>query len=203
MIAPDVNLLLYAYDSDSEFHAEASRYWSDALSSPDPVGIPIQCIWGFLRIITHPKAGLNRMPMPDALEIVDEWLQLPQVKLLLPSERHWKTFRDMIKDSRAMGAFVSDAAIAATVIECGAVLHTNDHGFARFEGLRWSNPLRGLIRACRRGGRDQRSAHVRPRGPRSSSRRCSATRGERERRSRRGGRRRGGRGWKGRRGCHR
>jgi hypothetical protein len=34
-----------------------------------------------------------------------------------------------------------DAALAAIAIEHGAILHTTDRDFARFEGLRWANPL--------------------------------------------------------------
>ena len=141
MIAPDVNLLIYAYDSASEFHRPARTYWANTLSSLNPVGIPIHCVYGFLRIITHPALGPNRMPMPEALDIVDEWLQLPQVRLLLPGDRHWAMVKEIIASSRAVGPFVSDVAIAATVMEYGAVLHTNDRGFARIDGLRWHNPL--------------------------------------------------------------
>ena len=107
-------------------HREASDFWSDTLSSSVPVGIPIQCLYGFLRVITHPKIGITRMPMPEALDIADEWLQLPQVRLLIPGNRHWSILRDLITSSRAVGAFVSDIAIAATVMEYGAVLHTSD-----------------------------------------------------------------------------
>lgn len=146
MIAPDLNLLIYAYDSASEFHREASDFWSDALSSPGIVGIPAQCLYGFLRIITNPKIGPSKMPMSEALDIADEWFRLPQVRLLQPTDRHWPLLREMIVDSRAFGPFVSDAAIAATVMEHGATLCTNDRGFARFDGLKWHNPLKPLGR---------------------------------------------------------
>ena len=34
-----------------------------------------------------------------------------------------------------------DAVLAAIAIEHGAVLQTTDRDFARFPGLRWTNPL--------------------------------------------------------------
>ena len=142
MNATDVNLLLYAYDTASEFHAPASKYLADALSSRTPFGIPVYCLHGFLRIITHPQIGRSRMSMPEALGIAGEWLALPQVRLLNPGEHHWQHLREVIEQSRAVGPFVSDAALAATVIEHGATLQTNDRGFARFPGLRWNNPLK-------------------------------------------------------------
>ncbi len=141
MIAPDVQILIYAYDSASPQHARASAYWSDTLSGHSPVGIPIQCLHGFLRILTHPVLGPSRMPMSEAFDIVEEWLRLPQVRLLVPGDRHMTIFAEAIKGSRAAGGFVSDVAIAATVMEYGATLHTADRGFARIPGLRWHNPL--------------------------------------------------------------
>jgi predicted nucleic acid-binding protein len=35
----------------------------------------------------------------------------------------------------------TDAPIAALAIEHGYTLYSNDTDFARFEGLRWQNPL--------------------------------------------------------------
>jgi toxin-antitoxin system PIN domain toxin len=141
MICPDVQLLVYAYDELSKFHAEARDYWSDALSTNDPVGIPMQSLHGFLRIVTHASLGASKMPMEQALSIAREWLELPQVRLLVPGERHWAILQEAIAGSRAFGGLVSDVAIAATVMEYGGTLHTADHGFARIPGLRWSNPL--------------------------------------------------------------
>jgi len=42
------------------------------------------------------------------------------------------------------GNLVTDAQIAALVLESGAILHTTDTDFLRFEGLRWINPLTGM-----------------------------------------------------------
>jgi predicted nucleic acid-binding protein len=36
---------------------------------------------------------------------------------------------------------ITDAQLAALTIEFGGVLHATDRDFARFPGLRWTNPL--------------------------------------------------------------
>jgi toxin-antitoxin system PIN domain toxin len=141
MISPDVQLLIFAYDSTSKFHVSARKYWSETLSTNLPVGIPIQTLHGFLRIITHPSIGPAKMPMTEALEIANEWLSLPQVSVLVPGPRNWQILQKAIAESRAFGGFTSDVAIAATVMEYGSTLHTADRGFARIPGLRWLNPL--------------------------------------------------------------
>ena len=39
------------------------------------------------------------------------------------------------------GALMSDAAMAAMAMECGATLASTDLDFTRFEGLKWINPV--------------------------------------------------------------
>jgi len=82
-----------------------------------------------------------RVASKDALGAVEEWLQSPNVRVLLPGDQHWSLFRRMVIEGQASGVLVSDAEIAALTIEYGGVLHTADRDFARFPGLRWVNPL--------------------------------------------------------------
>ena len=65
----------------------------------------------------------------------------PNVRLLAPGEHHWTLLRHTILEGQARGPLVSDAELAALTIEYGGVLHTTDRDFARFPGLRWTNPL--------------------------------------------------------------
>ena len=82
-----------------------------------------------------------RVALEEALGVVEEWLQSPNVRVLLPGDKHWPVFRRMVVDGQASGALISEAEIAALTIENGGVLHTVDRDFARFPGLRWVNPL--------------------------------------------------------------
>jgi predicted nucleic acid-binding protein len=68
-------------------------------------------------------------------------MELPQVRLLVPGERHWGLFRQMLLEGKVRGPLATDAELAALTIEYGGVLYTNDRDFARFPGLRWVNPL--------------------------------------------------------------
>ena len=82
-----------------------------------------------------------RLQLNAALEAEEEWVQSPNVQILVPGDQHWSLFRRIVVEGQAPGALVSDAEIAALTIECGGVLHTADRDFARFPGLRWVNPL--------------------------------------------------------------
>jgi len=79
--------------------------------------------------------------LPEAIEIVNEWLAQPQVKILLPTEKHWQIFSSLIPEGHASGAMVMDAHLAALAIEHGATLATNDRDFVRFLKLKTTNPL--------------------------------------------------------------
>jgi uncharacterized protein len=140
VLSTDANLLLYAYDEGSA-HFGAARAWLEkGLNSPEPFGIPMQSILAFLRIGT--SQGLrNPYSLPEALEIVDSWLERPQVQILSPGPNHWPIFRQLCIEVSASGRLTTDVHLAALAIEHGARFCSNDQDFARFKGLDWHNPL--------------------------------------------------------------
>ena len=141
MIVLDVNLLLYAYSSASEPHAKA-RAWIEGIFSGDElVGLPWQTIHAFLRIGTDTRISLDRYSMVAAVGIVQQWMDLPQVRILAPGERHWTLLTSMLTQGKVKGPLTTDAQLAALTMEYGGVLYTTDRDFARFPGLRWVNPL--------------------------------------------------------------
>lgn len=141
MIVLDANLLLYAYDTEASHHAKARVWLETTLSASGPVGLPWQTISVFLRIMTNPRLPGDRFTVVEAVQVVDRWLEQPNVRLLAPGDDHWTLFRRMIIEGQAPGTLISDASLAALTTEYGGVLHTTDRDFARFPGLRWINPL--------------------------------------------------------------
>ncbi len=141
MIVLDANILLYAYDSASSHHAKARAWIEQMFSGAAPIGLPWQTTSAFLRIMTNPRLPGERFTLQEAVQVVDRWLEQPNVRLLAPGDDHWLLFRQMIVEGQAPGALVTDAHLAALTIEYGGVLHTTDRDFARFPGLRWTNPL--------------------------------------------------------------
>ena len=141
MIVVDANLLLYAYDSASAHHLRARRWVEEAFSGVEPVGLPWQSVSAFLRILTNTRLPGDRFSIEEAAGIIDEWAALPVVHLLAPGERHWAFFRRMLVDGKANGPLATDAELAALTLEHGGILYTTDRDFARFPGLKWTNPL--------------------------------------------------------------
>lgn len=141
MILIDANLLIYAHNQGSTQHTAARAWLEKVFSGSAPIGIPWQTISAFVRIITHPRLPGHPLPTAVAIRIVESWLEQPNVQALRPGEQHWPLFRQMLVEGQASGDLTSDAQLAALTMEFGGVLHTTDRDFARFPGLRWTNPL--------------------------------------------------------------
>ena len=141
MIVLDANILLYAYDSASSHHTKARAWIEEVFSGTSPVGLPWQSASAFLRIMTNPRLPGERFALNEAVQVVDRWLEQPNLQILTPGDDHWQLFRQMIVEGQAPGPLISDAHLAALTVEYGGVLHTTDRDFARFPGLRWTNPL--------------------------------------------------------------
>lgn len=141
MILPDVNLLVYAYNSDAPHHAAARRWWESLLNGTTPVGIPWAVTCGFLRLMTHPAVLERPLSTPEAGLAVRAWFARPCVEVLEPGPRHLETLLRLLAEPGVTGALTTDAHLAALAIEHQCELHSNDADFSRFAGLRWRNPL--------------------------------------------------------------
>jgi toxin-antitoxin system PIN domain toxin len=137
----DVNLLLYANISSFPQH-EAARVWFEGkLSGDEQLLLPAVSIFGFVRIATNPRIFERAMPIGDALESVESWLSQPHVHFLAPGPRFTEIAFRLLRQLGAAQNLTTDVQLAAHALENQAALCSNDSDFARFEGLRWVNPL--------------------------------------------------------------
>lgn len=141
MKLPDVNLPLYAVDETSSNHGRA-RPWLDALlSGNEQVGFAWSVLIAFVRLSTRAQIVTNPLPVEMAFDIVGGWLAQPYALILHPTERHLAILRGPVEPLGTAGNITTDAHLAALAIEHGAELCSADTDFARFRGLRWTNPL--------------------------------------------------------------
>ncbi len=141
MIIPDVNLLVYAMDRQSPFHAAARTWWEETLNREPVVGLPWVSVSGFIRIVTNSRAVHTPATVNQAVTAVEAWLALPNVNILHPGERHSNVFFQFLRDLGTGGKLTTDAQLAAISIEHQGRLASNDADFSRFPGLLWYNPL--------------------------------------------------------------
>ena len=145
MILVDVNLLVYVIDEDSPFHSKALQWWESHLQMGGTVCLSWNSIYGFLRVVTNARALPNPLPLAVAFQRVDEWLALPQIRVLQPTPEHFASLKKMLNDRAASPKLISDAHFAALALEHDCELCSADSDFGRFTGLRWLNPLEAQI----------------------------------------------------------
>jgi len=139
---PDVNLLVYTTDESSPHCARARSWLEEALSGTEEVGFAWLALVGFIRISTSSAAFSSPLSTAGAFEYVDSWLGAPVATVVHPSDRHATHLRELLESIGSTGGnLTSDAHLAALAIEHGAELCSHDNDFARFDGLRWTDPL--------------------------------------------------------------
>ena len=141
MIVPDINLLVYAYNSDAPDHGPARSWWEECMSETRPVGLPWAVMLGYLRLMTGRNVLVHPFPPEEALAHLRSWLERPHAEVLHPGPRHLDLLDNLSAEAGAAGRLTTDLHLAALAIEHQAELHSNDADFARFSGLRWVNPL--------------------------------------------------------------
>ncbi len=141
MILPDVNLLLYAYNTDAREYRVSKAWLKSTIEGDYKLCLSWHTIMGFLRISTSFRIFPKPYTTEDALKIVSDLIDAPNTIVLRPETLHFRIFEKLVKESRISGANLMDAHIAALAIEHGATVATTNRDFHRFDGLKIINPL--------------------------------------------------------------
>ncbi|MBA3366644.1 MAG: PIN domain-containing protein [Actinobacteria bacterium] len=142
----DANILLFAVDSTSPFHHASERWLTDKLNGPGRVGFPWQSLAAFLRISTNPRAAERPLASRDAWTHVEDWLAAGPAWIPQPTDRHADILGGLIGRYQLRGNLISDAQLAALAVEHGLAVCSADTDFARFQEIRWENPVAGGLR---------------------------------------------------------
>lgn len=136
----DLNVWLYAINSDSVHHRLARKTLQSILIGSEPVGMPWVVLLGFLRISTNPRVLPKPLSPDQAIAVVDDWLALPVVEILTPGREHWPILQDLIRETGTAANLVTDTHLAALALENGATLVSFDTDFSRFPRLKFFHP---------------------------------------------------------------
>jgi uncharacterized protein len=138
----DANLLLFAEDSSAFEHERAEAFLTKALNGPVRVGLPWSSLEAFLRIRTNPRAYARPLSPKRAWSQVTDWLSAPAAWVPLPTGAHAEVLGGLIDRYQLRANLIPDASLAALAIEHGIAVYSSDTDFARFDEIRWINPLR-------------------------------------------------------------
>lgn len=141
MMLPDVNVLIYAFRSDTTHHQTCRAWLERVVVSPTSFGIAPLTLAAVVRITTNARIFRTASPLTEAFAFCDNLLGQPHCQVIEPGERHFSIFRQLCTETKTRGPRVSDAWFAALAIEWGCDWITFDRDYARFPGLRWQLPM--------------------------------------------------------------
>lgn len=138
----DANVLLYASDESSPFHARAIHFLEALARGSELVYLFWPTVMAYLRIATHPAVFASPLAASEAVANVDGLIGLPNVQTAGEHERFWSAWRDVVGDAPPSGNLVPDAHLVALMRENGVrTIWTNDRDFRRFDGIDVRDPF--------------------------------------------------------------
>jgi uncharacterized protein len=141
VILPDVNVLVLAHRRDHDEHDQVRSWLEDEVNSDRPFALADLAVSGFVRIVTNPRIYARPSKLSTALDFLDGLVEQPTCVAVSAGPNHWPIFRRVLVAADARGNLVPDAHLAAIAIEHGATVATRDRGFARFDDVRWVDPV--------------------------------------------------------------
>jgi toxin-antitoxin system PIN domain toxin len=138
----DINILLYASDESSSFHAKAAELLERLARGPDLLYLFWPVVMGYLRMSTHSAI----FPRPLSVEIatgnVGQLLALPHTRTVGEGDDFWQVYGIVTSGAVVRGNLVSDAHLVALMVEHGVgTLWSHDRDFRKFERVRVRDPF--------------------------------------------------------------
>lgn len=141
MILIDANLLVYAFSADAPEHTRARGWLDDQFTGGEQVALPWESLNAFARLVSNPRVVAEPVTLLGAWEQVERWLSRPGVWIPVAAPQHRAVMGELHRASTFSANDTPDIHLAALTISHGLRLATHDAGFARFDGLRWFDPL--------------------------------------------------------------
>ncbi len=141
----DTNLLVYAHNTASSFHAPAKAFVEQVMNMRDPKGnlticLPVQILMEFLNVITWHRLDAP-LSLTDAMQIVQDYTDTG-VAIIYQQQTQLETLLDLLKTVTTRKK-VFDVALAATLRDNGipGLYTVNTKDFEEFTFLDVKNPL--------------------------------------------------------------
>jgi uncharacterized protein len=138
MVVVDTNILVYAADADSQWHAKSRDWIERRRSQPDAWYVTWPILYEFIRVTTHPRVLRRPWSAVGAWGFVSTLLGSPGLGVLTATERHARVAAQVIAELPWLaGNLIHDAHTAILMREHGvARICTRDADFHRFSFLK-------------------------------------------------------------------
>ena len=141
-VTVDVNVLLYASDESSAFHAKARGLIERLARGPELLYLFWPVVMGYLRIATHPAIFPRPLSVEAATGNMGQLLARPHTRTPGEGESFWQVYGAATTRMVVRGNLVPDAHLVSLMRENGvATLWSHDLDFRKFDGIRVRDPF--------------------------------------------------------------
>lgn len=138
----DVNILLYASDRNSPFHAAAAEFLRERSDDPELLCLTWPTIMSYIRLATHPRIFENPMGPQEAIDNIARLMQMPRCRVVVENEDFLTSFRAIVAEVITRGNLVPDAHLAAMMrVHDIRTIYTHDRDFLKFTFLKVIDPV--------------------------------------------------------------
>jgi toxin-antitoxin system PIN domain toxin len=138
----DVNLLLYASDTDSPWHHRAKAFLDGRVKDPDLLCLSWLTLMGYQRMATHAAIFKSPLTPANAWQNVRALLALPRVRVIGEEPTFVEDYESVTSRFAVRGNLVPDAHVATILREHGVRrLYSTDTDFRKFDFLDVVDPL--------------------------------------------------------------
>jgi uncharacterized protein len=143
VLVVDTNILVYAADEDSPFHAACLAWLENRRRRPDAWYTTWTVLYEFLRLTTHPRVMRRPWNLAGAWQFIAALLASPGLGILVPTRRHAEVAGQVIAEvPHLAGNLIHDAHTAILMREHGIrQICTRDTDFHRFPFIEVIDPL--------------------------------------------------------------
>ncbi len=134
MVLVDTNILVYAADADSPFHAPALSWLERQRRRPEAWYTSWPVLYEFLRVTTHPRVMRRPWSVQQSWEFVSSLLDSPGIGVLVSTSRHAEVAGQVFAElPHLAGNLLHDSHTAILMREHGIRrICTRDTDFHRF-----------------------------------------------------------------------
>ena len=138
----DANVLLYASDETSPFHATARAFVQRLAEGPEIAYLFWPTVMAYLRIATHSGGFARPLTVAEAIGNVEQLLARPHVRTTGEQERFWSRYREVADDAVPAGNLVPDAHLVTLMLENDVrTIWTRDRDYRRFPRIEVRDPF--------------------------------------------------------------
>lgn len=143
----DTNLIVYAINKDSPYHAKATALMEAIGEGKLETCLSLQVLGEFYATATNPKKIEKTLTPEEAVTVIEGLLRTDTILKLYPKQETLKLTLDLVKRYQLKSLDFFDAQIAATMLDNGVttIYTVNEQDFAAFQEIKAVNPFKRRI----------------------------------------------------------